>query len=59
MSAQPHVVWPPDRHFAAMTVKHLDVLMPIEAAAYDFPWSRGNFVDSLGSAERRGAYPSP
>ncbi len=54
MSAQPNAVlpseiWPLERHFAAMTVKHLDLLMPIEAAAYDFPWSRGNFIDSLGS----------
>ncbi len=49
MSAQPSAIWPPERHFTAMTVKHLDVLMPIEAAAYDFPWSRGNFIDSLGS----------
>jgi [ribosomal protein S18]-alanine N-acetyltransferase len=32
-----------------MTVKHLDVVMPIEAEAYAFPWSRGNFVDSLAS----------
>jgi [ribosomal protein S18]-alanine N-acetyltransferase len=53
MSAQPKAIWPterpPERHCAPMTVKHLDALMPIEAAAYEFPWSRGNFVDSLAS----------
>jgi ribosomal-protein-alanine N-acetyltransferase len=33
-----------------MTVAHLDAVLAIEAAAYAFPWSRGNFVDSLASA---------
>lgn len=33
-----------------MTVAHLDAVMAIEVAAYAFPWSRGNFVDSLASA---------
>lgn len=32
-----------------MTVKHLDAVLPIESVAYEFPWSRGNFSDSLGS----------
>ena len=49
MSAQPNAIWPPSRQLVAMKVKHLDAVMPIEAAAYEFPWSRGNFVDSLGS----------
>jgi [ribosomal protein S18]-alanine N-acetyltransferase len=49
MSAQPNAIWPPQRHFAPMAVRHLDALMSIEAAAYEFPWSRGNFVDSLAS----------
>ena len=32
-----------------MTVAHLDAVMAIEAAAYAFPWSRGNFIDSLAA----------
>lgn len=35
------------RHLLPMSVAQLDVVMAIEAAAYAFPWSRGNFVDSL------------
>jgi ribosomal-protein-alanine N-acetyltransferase len=30
-----------------LSVAALDELMPIELAAYEFPWTRGNFVDSL------------
>lgn len=30
-----------------LSVDALDQLMPIEMAAYEFPWTRGNFVDSL------------
>ena len=32
-----------------MTAADLDLVMPIERAAYPFPWSRGNFVDSLAA----------
>jgi len=32
-----------------MTVAHLDAVMGIEVRAYPFPWSRGNFVDSIAS----------
>ena len=32
-----------------MTSAHLDAVLPIEQAAYPFPWTRGNFVDSLAS----------
>jgi [ribosomal protein S18]-alanine N-acetyltransferase len=32
-----------------MGAAQLDAVMAIEAAAYDFPWSRGNFVDSLAA----------
>ena len=49
MSAQPQSIWPTERQLTAMTPQHLDVLMPVEALAYDFPWSRGNFEDSLRS----------
>ena len=34
---------------AAMTTLHLDTVMAIENAAYDFPWTRGNFIDSLAA----------
>ncbi|WP_028998031.1 ribosomal protein S18-alanine N-acetyltransferase [Azohydromonas australica] len=30
-----------------MRVSHLDAVMALENASYEFPWSRGNFVDSL------------
>ena len=33
----------------AMTAAHLDALMAIEAAAYAFPWTRGNFIDSIAA----------
>ncbi len=32
-----------------MTAPHLDAVLAIETAAYEFPWSRGNFVDSLAA----------
>ena len=32
-----------------MTPAHLDEVMAIEAEAYPFPWTRGNFIDSLAS----------
>ncbi len=32
-----------------MTSPHLDAVMAIEASAYSFPWTRGNFVDSLAA----------
>ncbi len=32
-----------------MTVADVDAVMAIEAAAYSFPWSRGNFIDSLAA----------
>lgn len=30
-----------------MTTRDLDAVMAIEIGAYGFPWSRGNFVDSI------------
>ena len=33
-----------------MRVRDLDAVVAIEASAYGFPWSRGNFVDSLAAA---------
>lgn len=46
MSAVPQ---PEQRLLLPMTIAHLDAVMAIEVAAYAFPWSRGNFVDSLAS----------
>ena len=39
----------PATHLQPMTVASLDALMPIELAAYAFPWTRGNFIDSLAA----------
>lgn len=32
-----------------MTVRDVDAVATVEATAYGFPWSRGNFVDSLAA----------
>ena len=32
-----------------MTVRDLDAVAAVEASAYSFPWTRGNFTDSLAS----------
>lgn len=32
-----------------MNVTHLEAVLEIERAAYPFPWTRGNFVDSLAA----------
>jgi len=32
-----------------MVTEHLDAVMAVEVAAYPFPWTRGNFVDSLAA----------
>ncbi len=32
-----------------MTVRDLDTVTAIEASAYGFPWTRGNFIDSLAA----------
>ena len=32
-----------------MTVAELQAVVGIEASAYDFPWTRGNFIDSLAA----------
>lgn len=32
-----------------MTVAQIEAVMAIESAAYAFPWSRGNFIDSLAA----------
>lgn len=41
-------------------VADLDAMMVIETGSYPFPWSRGNFVDSLSSGYRaRGLWAAP
>lgn len=41
-----------------LSAADLDAVMSIEQAAYSFPWSRGNFIDSLASGHRvRGLWP--
>ena len=37
------------RTLLPMTSAHLDTVLAIEAAAYTFPWSRGNFIDSIAT----------
>lgn len=39
-------------NFRPMSEADLDAVMAIELAAYPFPWTRGNFVDSLRSGYR-------
>ena len=38
-----------ERVLHPLTAAQLDAVMAIETAAYAFPWSRGNFVDSLAA----------
>lgn len=38
-----------EAQFEPITQSRLDEIVPIEAAAYEHPWTRGNFVDSLNS----------
>lgn len=38
-----------DRLLLPMTTRQLDAVHTIETAAYAFPWSRGNFIDSLAA----------
>jgi ribosomal-protein-alanine N-acetyltransferase len=38
-----------ERALLPMTVGELHAVVAIEAAAYDFPWTRGNFIDSLAA----------
>ena len=45
MSAVPR----PVQLLLPMSIGQLDTVMAIESVAYEFPWTRGNFVDSLAS----------
>ena len=42
-------VFPGLPRLQAMQIGHLAEVMAIEVQAYPFPWSRGNFVDSIAS----------
>ena len=39
----------PRLHRRAMTIRDIDAVQAIEACAYGFPWTRGNFIDSLAA----------
>jgi [ribosomal protein S18]-alanine N-acetyltransferase len=38
-----------ERLLLPMTVQQLDAVLAIELQAYPFPWTRGNFIDSLAA----------
>lgn len=40
---------PQGRLMRPMTTAQLDAVMAIEVSAYAFPWSRGNFIDSIAA----------
>lgn len=46
MSALPRGDELPERRFEPVDAERLDEMLEIEARVYEFPWSRGNFVDS-------------
>jgi [ribosomal protein S18]-alanine N-acetyltransferase len=47
MSAQPREAPVLPRRLLPMTAARLDEVMAIEISAYEFPWTRGNFIDGL------------
>jgi ribosomal-protein-alanine N-acetyltransferase len=42
----------PDLHLRTMNTRDLDAVLAIEEQAYRFPWTRGNFIDSLAAGYR-------
>ncbi|CAB1368527.1 Ribosomal-protein-alanine acetyltransferase [Denitratisoma oestradiolicum] len=52
VSAVPISISVPHPSFHAMTPADLDAVMEAENRIYEFPWSRGNFSDSLDSGYR-------
>jgi ribosomal-protein-alanine N-acetyltransferase len=42
----------PEAWHRPMTVPDTDAVLAIEQAAYAFPWTRGNFIDSLAAGYR-------
>jgi ribosomal-protein-alanine N-acetyltransferase len=49
MSALPNVPDDAELRSAPMTLADLDAVVALEQAVYPFPWTRGNFVDSLAA----------
>ena len=49
MSAQWRIDSASQPHLKKMTIATLDGVMAIERVAYEFPWSRGNFIDALAA----------
>jgi [ribosomal protein S18]-alanine N-acetyltransferase len=49
MSALPRAQPSPAPRLVPMTAARLDEVMAIENIAYDFPWTRGNFIDGLAA----------
>ena len=49
MSAMPQFADPRPCQRTRMTVADLDAVLEIERAVYEFPWTRGNFIDSLAA----------
>ena len=52
LGAAAHSAWAAPvsaRQLLPLTTAQLDAVMAIETAAYDFPWTRGNFIDSLAA----------
>jgi ribosomal-protein-alanine N-acetyltransferase len=43
---------PPALQRTPMTVADLDAVLAIETQVYEFPWTRGNFIDSLAAGYR-------
>lgn len=49
MSALPSARDAAELHSAVMSLTDLDAVLALEQAVYPFPWTRGNFVDSLAA----------
>jgi ribosomal-protein-alanine N-acetyltransferase len=49
MSAQLQFAAPAPPQREPMTLADLDDVLAIERAVYEFPWTRGNFIDSLAA----------
>jgi [ribosomal protein S18]-alanine N-acetyltransferase len=39
----------PQRRLSKMTLAQLDAVVAVEKTAYEFPWTRGNFIDALAA----------
>lgn len=43
------ILMQPSCSLSSMTVSHLDAVLAVEQNTYAFPWTRGNFIDSLSA----------